>query len=209
MWIMTALVTGYLLGSVLPAYLIGRSRGIDLRAVGSGNAGATNALHELGPAPALVTLGYDTLKGVAAMVFAWRLGVPPAAVYGAGIAAWAGHHFPFYLGFRGAEGAATTSGLLIAAEVIALTQGWLTPTEVLVLAAVFAVAWAISGSRIFGGMVGLAANYAVILAAGSSPAFALFLGFVVVQQMAHAAAELRKTGPIRQLRDSRRTGSST
>jgi glycerol-3-phosphate acyltransferase PlsY len=120
-----AILIGYLLGSLLPAYFLGRAEGVDLRRVGTGNPGATNAWHVLGPAAGVVTLLFDMSKGLVAMAVATSLGAAPIFVYGAGIAAVVGHRFPFYLRFDGGEGVGTSVGLLLFALAVALSHAWL------------------------------------------------------------------------------------
>jgi acyl phosphate:glycerol-3-phosphate acyltransferase len=192
MRIAVALVIGYLLGAVLPAYFIGRQRGIDLRYVGSGNAGTTNAYHVLGLGPAIVTVSYDALKGILAMLFAWRLGVPDQVIYAAGLAAWAGHHYPFYLGYHGAEGAATTAGLLAAAAAIALGRGWLTPLDFAAVAVVMLVVWAVVRLWPAAGIAGLVAAYGLVLYHSPSLAFDVFVGAATAHQLVHNTLEVRK-----------------
>lgn len=197
MRVIAALVIGYLLGSVLPAYLIGRARGVDLRLVGSGNAGTTNAYQILGLGPALVTVTYDVLKGILAMLIAWRLGMPDVVVYAAGLCAWLGHHYPFYLGYHGAEGAAVTAGLLVASAVIALANRWLTVTDFVIIALVMLGLLAIFRRWPVAGIAGLSLAYVLVLIHRPPPAFAVFLGFATVHQLVHNVAEVRKTGELR------------
>jgi glycerol-3-phosphate acyltransferase PlsY len=121
--------------------LAGRACGIDLRTVGSGNLGATNAFRALGARVALPVLGLDILKGAAApLVFArLRIDAPPVpdAILATlcGIAAILGHMFPIYLGFRGGKGIATSTGVFAALE----------PQAFLVCLGIFAAAFAASG----------------------------------------------------------------
>ncbi len=194
MRVAAALAIGYVLGSVLPAYLIGRARGVDLRMAGSGNPGTTNAYHVLGPIPAIVTGAYDALKGIAAMVVAWRLGVPEPVVYAAGLAAWAGHHYPFYLGYHGAEGAATTAGLLLAAAVIALARSWLGWTDFVIVALAMLVLLAVFRSWPLAGIAGLTVAYALVLRHSPSLAFDVFVGAATAHQLVHNIHEVRRRG---------------
>ncbi len=120
-----SLVIGYLLGSFLPAYFIGRAKRVDIRKVGSGNPGTMNAYYQLGLPAAVATASYDALKGLASMGIAYALHAPTTYIYLAGLFAVAGHLFPFYLGFRGGQGAAASVGMLLAALVVLLRNGWL------------------------------------------------------------------------------------
>ena len=131
-----AVAFGYVLGSFLPAYFIGRRQGVDLRHVGTGNPGATNAYHTLGPVAGLAALSYDLTKGIAAMLVATWLRTPPLVVYASGLAAVAGHRFPFYLAFRGGQAVGASAGLLLFGLGVSLTRGWVTLPELAMLALV-------------------------------------------------------------------------
>jgi len=109
-----AVLLGYLLGSIPFGVLITRALGLgDLRAIGSGNIGATNVLRTGNKAAAAATLLLDGGKGAAAVLVARALAGEPAAMV-AGFAAFLGHLFPVWLGFRGGKGVATFLGLLLA-----------------------------------------------------------------------------------------------
>jgi len=112
---MTAvLILGYLIGSISPAYILGRLlKGIDLREQGTENLGATNVLRILGLGPAIGVALFDLAKGLLAMEVPYLLNLPEIVIYICGFLAIVGHIFPFYLGFRGGKGAATATGLLI------------------------------------------------------------------------------------------------
>lgn len=95
-------------------YLVRWKTGQDLRASGSGNAGAKNVSRLLGPGGFAATLLGDMLKG-AVVVFAARLAEwPEPACALAGLAVTAGHNWPVQLGFRGGKGVATSFGALLA-----------------------------------------------------------------------------------------------
>ena len=81
-----AIAAGLLLGSVLPAELLARRRGVDIRARGDGNPGTVNAVRVLGWVPGLITFAYDASIGVFAIQLAGLLGVSAGAAYAAGIA---------------------------------------------------------------------------------------------------------------------------
>jgi glycerol-3-phosphate acyltransferase PlsY len=104
----------YLLGSIPFGIVITRSLGLgDLRKIGSGNIGATNVLRTGHKGAALATLVLDAAKGGVAVLIARRLLGEDAAQL-AGLAAFLGHLFPIWLGFRGGKGVATFLGTLIA-----------------------------------------------------------------------------------------------
>jgi glycerol-3-phosphate acyltransferase PlsY len=115
------LIASYLLGSLSGALLLGGLYGIDLRTVGSGNAGATNAMRARGPAFAFWVALIDVLKGViaATLVAGWMLpgvaidpGLPRAWIAPlCGAAAVVGHVYPWWFEMRGGKGAATLLGV--------------------------------------------------------------------------------------------------
>lgn len=108
------LFAAYLLGSLSGSLLLGRLRGVDIRTLGSGNAGGTNALRTQGWKFALGTVLVDIGKGVLAVWLAWRFGGALAWLpYAAAGAAVLGHVYPVFHGFRGGKGAGTLVGALL------------------------------------------------------------------------------------------------
>ena len=108
---------GYLLGSIPFGLLLTKlTGGPDLRAVGSGNIGATNVLRTGRKALAAATLLGDMLKGTVAVLVAQQFGLGAAIAGGlaAGLGAFLGHLFPVWLGFKGGKGVATYIGVLLA-----------------------------------------------------------------------------------------------
>jgi glycerol-3-phosphate acyltransferase PlsY len=109
-----AAALGYLLGSIPFGVLITRALGLgDLRAIGSGNIGATNVLRTGNKPAALATLLLDGAKGAVAVLLA-RLVFAEDAAQLAGMAAFLGHIHPVWLRFRGGKGVATLFGLVLA-----------------------------------------------------------------------------------------------
>ena len=118
------LVASYLVGAVPFGYLVARLKGVDLFSVGSGNIGATNVGRVLGRKYGVLVFVLDFLKGavpVAVVVPLARatdpaaptaLGTPELLRVGAAVAAFLGHLFPVYLGFRGGKGVATGAGTI-------------------------------------------------------------------------------------------------
>ncbi|MCZ7676475.1 MAG: glycerol-3-phosphate 1-O-acyltransferase PlsY [Roseovarius sp.] len=105
---------GYLLGSVPFGLIISRWLGLgNLRRIGSGNIGATNVLRTGSRRAAAATLLLDGAKGAVAVLLARGLAGEDAAQL-AGLAAFLGHCFPLWLGFRGGKGVATFLGLWLA-----------------------------------------------------------------------------------------------
>ncbi len=124
------LVGAYLLGSIPFAWLVVKAAGGgDVRRVGSGNVGATNAMRAAGWRVALPIALLDIGKGVAAVLLMREVTPNPDWVAAAGLAAVVGHCFPVWLGFSGGKGVATGAGVFF-------TLAW--PTMV-VVAAVWAV----------------------------------------------------------------------
>lgn len=139
-YILVAFVA-YLLGSIPTGYLVAKARGIDIRSVGSGNIGATNAFRVLGKPAGIFVLLMDALKGLAAVVLIvnfypelrrllpgiftveavlrpelrWSLGVV------AGLFAVLGHNFTCWLRFKGGKGIATTAGVYFGLAPVAVS----------------------------------------------------------------------------------------
>ncbi len=133
------IIIGYLLGSISPAYILGRVlKGIDIRQHGTKNAGTRNVKKVLGLWPAVVTAIFDLSKGLLAMFIVWKLGASEVIIYSAGYAAVLGHIFPFYLKFRGGEGAATGTAILIFLIIKAILNHWF-PYEILIPLAILAL----------------------------------------------------------------------
>ena len=107
-----SLVFGYLCGTIPWGLILTKSAGLgDIRSIGSGNIGATNVLRTGNKTVAALTLLLDALKGtVPALLMGWLYG-PQAAIL-SGLAAFFGHLFPMWLGFKGGKGVATNIGVL-------------------------------------------------------------------------------------------------
>lgn len=129
-----AALVAYLLGSIPTGFLVARAKGVDIRTVGSGNIGATNALRVLGKPAGICVLTVDALKGFLAVVlvvhwFPQLHQMAPGLFAGddgssghlrevigivAGIFAVLGHNYTCWLGFKGGKGIATSAGVLTA-----------------------------------------------------------------------------------------------
>ena len=122
-------VFAYLLGSVSSAIVIARLFGLrDPRQVGSGNPGATNILRYGGKKAAALTLLGDVLKGVVPVLVAHALAVEVSVLALVMLAAFLGHVFPVFHGFKGGKGVATAFGALIALNLwvgLLLVASWL------------------------------------------------------------------------------------
>jgi acyl phosphate:glycerol-3-phosphate acyltransferase len=103
----------YLLGSIPTGYIMGLMAGVDVRASGSGNVGATNVARVLGKREGLLTLLADAAKGFIPVFVAFRLGFTFEALAAVAVAAFLGHVFPVFLRFRGGKGVATALGVFL------------------------------------------------------------------------------------------------
>jgi glycerol-3-phosphate acyltransferase PlsY len=130
-YLLTA-VMAYLLGSIPTGFLVAKARGVDIRATGSGNIGATNVFRVLGKVPGIFVFAVDVLKGFVACEVVAGLGCwvaghgfywfaasnsPLAAEWFpilAGFVAVVGHNYTCWLGFKGGKGIATSAGVLLA-----------------------------------------------------------------------------------------------
>ena len=132
------LLIAYLLGTLLGSLILGRLRGIDIRSMGSGNAGATNALRTQGKLFGFLVLLIDVAKGVIAV--SWLpsadfpgIGIDPALqrdwlTVACGFAVIVGHVYPVWFDFRGGKGAATVIGVVAGLEIrllIPLLVSWI------------------------------------------------------------------------------------
>ena len=114
------IVAGYLLGSVSTAIVVcWLLRLPDPRSQGSGNPGATNVLRIGGKKAAIVTLLGDMVKGLLPVVAARFAGLSPTVLALVALAAFFGHLFPVFFGFRGGKGVATAFGTLLGLQPLA------------------------------------------------------------------------------------------
>jgi len=158
------LALGYLLGSIPFGLILTKLAGLgDVRAIGSGNIGATNVLRTGRKGLAAATLVGDALKGTAAVLIAAQVG--EAAMLAAGLGAFLGHLFPVWLGFKGGKGVATFIGVLLG----------LAPLAVLAFAAIWlGLAFALRYSSL-AALAASAVTPAVLWAMGRPDAALLFL----------------------------------
>jgi acyl phosphate:glycerol-3-phosphate acyltransferase len=174
-------VVSYLLGSIPTGFLVAKARGIDIRAVGSGNIGATNVFRILGKPAGIFVMLADVLKGAVAVLIAVRvIGPWFSGVHGnqanewygvcAGVAAILGHNFTCWLSFKGGKGIATSAGVLIA----------LVPWSLVIILVVWIVTLAISR---FVSLASVCASATLPFAAwmtGESPTMILITGGLAV-----------------------------
>jgi glycerol-3-phosphate acyltransferase PlsY len=165
----------YLIGALPGSLLLGLLRGVDIRAQGSGNAGATNALRTQGKLFALLVLIIDIGKGAAVVLWLppWILpglaahpGLPRLwLTFVCGSAVIVGHVYPVWFGFRGGKGAATVVGVIAALE----------PRLLLPLVGTWFIVLVLSG---YVGLATMSAGVALVIAAAfSEPRDPSLLGF--------------------------------
>lgn len=109
-------IASYLLGSIPTGYLFAKAKGIDIRTVGSGNIGATNAFRVLGKTIGITVLLIDLLKGFVACRYVAFGPTAPSEAHQmiAGLFAILGHNYTCWLRFKGGKGIATSAGVLLA-----------------------------------------------------------------------------------------------
>lgn len=139
----TIIIAGYLFGSISAAIVVCRLMGLpDPRTEGSRNPGATNVLRIGGKKAAALTLLGDTLKGLVPVLVARTLTSDPAVIAAVGFAAFAGHLYPLFFGFRGGKGVATALGVLLAvnwAMGLAVVATWLVMAKVVKISSLSAL----------------------------------------------------------------------
>lgn len=153
-----ALLLAYLLGSVPFAVMVSRAMGLpDPRTFGSGNPGATNVMRTGSRLAAALTLLGDAGKGALAVLLCRLAGFDEDAVALCGVAAFVGHVFSVFLGFRGGKGVATAAGVLLALEPplgLAVVAVWLLALWRSRVSAVSAVSAALAAPLVAWAMLG-------------------------------------------------------
>lgn len=109
----TLLIGAYLLGSIPTGLLLAKAAGVDIRQSGSGNIGATNVYRTLGRSVGVMTLVGDCLKGLLPVLLAKYLGLADIWLAAVGLAAFLGHVYTIFLGFKGGKGVATALGVFL------------------------------------------------------------------------------------------------
>ena len=120
MQIIINIILSYLLGSISGSMILGKIKGVDIRTMGSGNAGGTNAFRSIGPLFALGVVIIDIAKGIISVVFISSLafysyiptGFSETIQVLCGVAAVIGHVYPLYYNFKGGKGAGTLIGVV-------------------------------------------------------------------------------------------------
>jgi acyl phosphate:glycerol-3-phosphate acyltransferase len=128
------ILAAYLVGSIPTGVIVGRIRGFDPRAVGSGNIGTSNVVRAGGMSAAVMTLVGDALKGAIPVIVVRAAGFPPAVIAWVGLAAFVGAICSVFLFFQGGKGIACALGIWLA----------ISPTAILFALIVFALVLAVS-----------------------------------------------------------------
>jgi glycerol-3-phosphate acyltransferase PlsY len=171
-----AAIFGYLLGSIPFGLILTRMAGLgDVRKIGSGNIGATNVLRTGNKKLAAATLLLDALKGTAAAAIASRWGME--AGIAAGFAAFIGHLYPIWLGFKGGKGIATYIGVLLG----------LAPVMVLLFAAIWLVMAKLTRYSSLSALVATLIVPVVLLATGYGKIGLLFVVMSIITWIKHRA----------------------
>lgn len=194
-YILTALIA-YLFGSIPTGFLVARTRGVDIRTVGSGNIGATNVFRILGKPAGIFVLLVDALKGWVPVFFVAKLMATlfyPAADQTAidwfkivaGVCAILGHNYTCWLNFKGGKGIATSAGMLVA----------LVPVPLLIILGIWIAVFAVSRY----------VSLASICAATALPFAALLVGdsltIIIVTALLAALAIYKHKANIKRLLD--------
>ncbi len=137
------IAAAYLFGSISTAIIVCKLMGLaDPRSQGSGNPGATNVLRVGGKKPAAITLAGDSLKGLLPVLLACWLEVSDMTLALVGLAAFLGHLYPVFFGFRGGKGVATLFGVLFGLHWgvgLATVGSWLFVAKVLKISSLAAL----------------------------------------------------------------------
>lgn len=185
LWILGLIgLLSYLLGSVPFGVVVARSMGLgDLRQIGSGNIGATNVMRTGNRFAGILTFALDAGKGAVAAAIAWALFGEDAGQVAA-LAAFLGHIYPVYLGFRGGKGVATFIGT-------ALVLSW---PVALSVCAIWALVFSLSRYS----------SLAALVACIASPLLAVMLGYgsmLLLFALLAAMVVYKHAENIRRLRD--------
>ena len=162
-------VGAYLLGSVNSALAIAGSRGVDIRALGSGNPGASNVLRNLGKGPAVLVVVFDLLKGFLPSLAGLLVWTPAVAAL-AGFCAVVGHCYPAFHRFRGGKGVATAGGVALA----------LSPPVMIVMVATYGIGIAVSRISAVGSLAAVVISVPALLVAGMDTQAVMWFGVTMM-----------------------------
>lgn len=163
-------LAAYMLGSVPFGVVVAQVMGLgDLRAIGSGNIGATNVMRTGNKAAGVLTFALDAGKGAVAALIAW-VAIGEDAAQTAAFAAFLGHLYPVYLGFKGGKGVATFIGT-------ALALAW---PVALAICAIWALVFKLSRYSSLAALIASALSPALALAFGHGSMAALFAALAMM-----------------------------
>jgi len=186
-----AVLLSFALGGVLGGRIVGHFRGVDLRAAGSGNIGATNALRTQGSRFALMVLLIDAGKGALAVLLLPRLSlwgaasIAPELPYLCGAMAVLGHCFPPWHRFDGGKGVATLAGVFLA--LLPAAFGWMFAGFALTVL----LTGVVSLATLLGGLVALLQVTCFSAAGVFTPAGAFVLAMLLLVLFTHRQNWLR------------------
>jgi glycerol-3-phosphate acyltransferase PlsY len=169
-----AAIVAYLLGALPFAYWVSRTRGVNIFAVGSGQAGATNVYRHVGPRYAAIVFLGDAAKGALSVLFGSWIGLTGSWLLVPALAATAGHWNSVFTGFKGGDGVSTGVGIALV----------LAPFAVAIPTAVAGVVlWRWHGTAhptLWGGLAGLAAFLAISQSSFAEVDPGVVLGITVI-----------------------------
>ena len=125
-----SILIGYAFGLFQTGFIYGKTQGIDIRTVGSGNVGTTNALRTLGKKAGLIVMIGDIAKCMLSILVTWLIfgRLNPSEDYlirmVTGLGCIIGHNYPFYMNFKGGKGVACTAGLIMSISLILTLIGY-------------------------------------------------------------------------------------
>jgi len=177
------IVAAYLVGSIPFGIIVGKMRGFDPRAVGSGNIGMTNVARAGGSSAALITFVGDVLKGALPVAFARMMGFAPAILAWVALATFVGSIASVFLGFTGGKGVSASLGVWVV----------LAPLALLFAMAAFGITMATSR------MMSLASIIAAIVLVPAVAALATPRAYVILAIVMSALVLIRHQENIRRL----------
>ncbi len=166
---------GFVAGSIPFGFLVARRMGIDIRAHGSGNIGATNVTRVIGLVPGGMVLVLDATKGALPVAVALHWQAAPAIVSLTGFAAIAGHCFSPFLGWKGGKGVATAFGVFLV----------LVPKLVVISLVIFVIVLRLTKVPALGSLAAMLTISAVLVARGDVATAGLSCGTLALMFYTH------------------------
>lgn len=163
MIVVLLVILAYLIGSIPFGILVGKMRGFDPRAFGSGNIGMTNVARAGGSSAAALTFIGDVIKGAIVVGFARAMGFPPHVLAWVGLGAFLGSIYSIFLGFNGGKGLSASLGIWVV----------LAPMPLLVALIAFIITFALSRVMSLASMVAAIVLVPAVAALAMPPHYAL------------------------------------